>query len=377
MFNHDPLEEWLLFAKNRTSAAYKPNVTDNAQLELLQHRLADAPTGKVTYDDLTFNRYTTTLRSPQELALAQDLYMWVWERGGTGVSTILDNLLSIIAFAQAPTAIPFLQRLLDLRKAHEPGAEGRRISTLAALALLVLTANNAEAYTALVKALDHTNEQVRTFAGYYLGQIQLRQERAPSDAVIAALRQCATKGSVFLPRYQARVTLWLLHAPLPREFPAGVYHLKVWFRWSKREPSRTIAICANQTLARLHVAIQEAFDWDADHLYSFYMNGERGTTLFNIICPQLDESVMPYYKRKRDPTTTKTAAVYTLTTETCIGDLGFQLKDSFLYFFDYGDNHEFEVSVVAIQPEADAGTYPRVTEIIGMSPDQYPGAEEE
>lgn len=37
---------------------------------------------------------------------------------------------------------------------------------------------------------------------------------------------------------------------------------------------RTIEIAAEQTLEELHFAIQEAYDWDADHLYSFFLSGE-------------------------------------------------------------------------------------------------------
>lgn len=38
--------------------------------------------------------------------------------------------------------------------------------------------------------------------------------------------------------------------------------------------SRTIEMAAEQTLHELHFAIQDAFEWDADHLYSFFMSGK-------------------------------------------------------------------------------------------------------
>jgi hypothetical protein len=37
---------------------------------------------------------------------------------------------------------------------------------------------------------------------------------------------------------------------------------------------RKIEIGAEQTLEDLHVAIQDAYEWDADHLYSFFMSGK-------------------------------------------------------------------------------------------------------
>lgn len=36
---------------------------------------------------------------------------------------------------------------------------------------------------------------------------------------------------------------------------------------------RKIEMRADQTLEDLHFAIQEAYGWDADHLYSFFMSG--------------------------------------------------------------------------------------------------------
>ncbi len=36
---------------------------------------------------------------------------------------------------------------------------------------------------------------------------------------------------------------------------------------------RKIELSGDQTLEELHFAIQDAYDWDADHLYSFFMSG--------------------------------------------------------------------------------------------------------
>ncbi len=37
---------------------------------------------------------------------------------------------------------------------------------------------------------------------------------------------------------------------------------------------RKLELSAEQTLEDLHFAIQDAFDWDADHMYSFFMSGK-------------------------------------------------------------------------------------------------------
>jgi len=37
--------------------------------------------------------------------------------------------------------------------------------------------------------------------------------------------------------------------------------------------SRTVAVRGNQTLVDLHSVLQTAFEWDDDHLYSFWLSG--------------------------------------------------------------------------------------------------------
>lgn len=48
------------------------------------------------------------------------------------------------------------------------------------------------------------------------------------------------------------------------------------------------------------------------------------------------------------------------------------LKHTFLYSFDFGDSHEFDVKVLGMAPR-DAGDYPRLVEARGEAPRQYHG----
>jgi hypothetical protein len=109
---------------------------------------------------------------------------------------------------------------------------------------------------------------------------------------------------------------------------------------------------SEETLDHLHFAIQSAIDWDADHLYSFFMNGKIYDQRYAFSCPHEDNP--PF------------------TDEAIIGNLGLTLKHKFLYLFDYGDSNQFEVEVVGIRPEAERGKYPRVVESQGEAPEQYP-----
>jgi hypothetical protein len=55
-----------------------------------------------------------------------------------------------------------------------------------------------------------------------------------------------------------------------------------------------------------------------------------------------------------------------------IGDLNLRMKQRFLYLFDYGDEHRFEVQLIDVTPEAAGdGGYPRIVEVHGDNPEQY------
>ncbi|MAU01150.1 MAG: hypothetical protein CL608_28740 [Anaerolineaceae bacterium] len=54
-----------------------------------------------------------------------------------------------------------------------------------------------------------------------------------------------------------------------------------------------------------------------------------------------------------------------------------QEGQTFLYYFDYGDSHEFEVTVLKIDPLAPKAAYPYILEYHGLAPPQYPDYDEE
>src|SRR5205085_7345309 len=113
--------------------------------------------------------------------------------------------------------------------------------------------------------------------------------------------------------------------------PDSVYALKVYFQGDK-SMYRIIEIASEDVLDALHWAIQNALGWDDEHLYSFYMNGEKYNEWYQIACPYEED-----------------ARVHT--TEIRLGELGLGLKAKFLYHFDYGDDHRFDVEVIGIQPK--------------------------
>jgi hypothetical protein len=60
-----------------------------------------------------------------------------------------------------------------------------------------------------------------------------------------------------------------------------------------------------------------------------------------------------------------------------VGDLGLRLKQRILYIFDYGDEHRFEVQLIAENPDAPRDDYPRIVASHGDSPSQYRWAADE
>jgi hypothetical protein len=113
---------------------------------------------------------------------------------------------------------------------------------------------------------------------------------------------------------------------------------------------RVIEIAGDQTLDDLHYAIQQAVAFDADHLYSFFMSGRAWD--------ETTEYASPYTKGR------SAARVK-------IRDLKLRPKQRFLYLFDYGDEHRFEVQLLDINPDAPKGKYPRIVERHGPNHRQY------
>ena len=148
--------------------------------------------------------------------------------------------------------------------------------------------------------------------------------------------------------------------------PLEVYQLKVkllrmMFDEIEDEVSRTIEIKGNQSLYDFHLEIQDAFDWDNDHMFSFYL----GDKLFD---RENEYSANPYGEHivSNIGMSSKSA------TETQIRDLNLKLGFSFLYLFDYGDELVHQITVEEIReidPTEDG--YPKIIKEIGETPSQY------
>jgi hypothetical protein len=356
MNRKDPLERWLFERNPRMPARIVADVKRQVIASL--GRLAeflDSPPDKRPKSMAETGRYRTggviLNLSPADLARAQELYRRVYETSGTGRHIVQERLLELISSCEDTASIPFWLEILDFSRPRDLLAESRRTTALASLAMLVIRHNAPEASDALRQATRHADPEIRALAVHYLGRAYLEAERPVPPEVLADLSEIAVQDPAFGPRFQVRSILRVAGSPVPLDNPGGAYAFKVKFTWVK-EICRTIELRSEQTLDDLHFAIQRAIGWDADHLYSFYMNGRLEDRRYAFACPVEDD---------RPPWTDKAV----------IGELGLTLKHKFLYYFDYGDSHEFEVEVVGIYPQAEPGEYPRVVDSRGEAPSQY------
>lgn len=133
-----------------------------------------------------------------------------------------------------------------------------------------------------------------------------------------------------------------------------------------------------QTLNDLHMVIQEAFGFDADHLYSFFMSGKAW-----------DTSDFEYYHPEADggPPEADMRAVLSLirgskpqprlpATKAGIESLNLKPKQKFLYLFDYGDEWQFEVEFLK-EGSSVKTRYRRIIDSRGEAPQQYEDYDEE
>jgi len=130
---------------------------------------------------------------------------------------------------------------------------------------------------------------------------------------------------------------------------------------------RTIAIRGDQTLVDVHYALQAAFDWDDDHLYSFWLDGEFWSRNGR-------EYTHPFHASQPNPLGLF-AHGPAPSAEIRLSRLKLKKGQRIAYLFDFGD--EWRVRLTVRQITADDGQqYPRYLESVGDAPPQYPDYED-
>jgi hypothetical protein len=118
-----------------------------------------------------------------------------------------------------------------------------------------------------------------------------------------------------------------------------------------------LAVLERQPLTALHDAIQKAFGWYDDHLYSFWLDGSFfGSDEVELTTPDTpDEGVA--------------------TADVPLAELDLQLGQRIGYVFDFGDDWRVRLTVRE-RVTAEPGDHPRVLELRGTPPPQYAGLDD-
>ena len=94
----------------------------------------------------------------------------------------------------------------------------------------------------------------------------------------------------------------------------------------EQEVSRTFEISGKHTLYNLHQAIQRGFDWDNDHMFSFYLSGKLGDR-----STEYSANPLGHHIESNIGQSSKSAG------EAQLRDLKLSIGLSFWYLFDYGE----------------------------------------
>jgi hypothetical protein len=151
------------------------------------------------------------------------------------------------------------------------------------------------------------------------------------------------------------VTIQKRLMPIEPILISGLYRLKVAF---DKKTYRIIELGGNHTFDQLHLMIQAAFEFDNDHLYTFFMDGKRWSK-------SADSYSSPHCLDEVPATAIK------------IGQTGLFEGKSFLYLFDFGTEWEFNIFVEAVLPNAEEPENPTLISSVGKNPEQYPDYEDD
>ncbi len=122
---------------------------------------------------------------------------------------------------------------------------------------------------------------------------------------------------------------------------------------------RKIRMSSEESLESLHLAIQDAFLFDNDHLHSFYLKGGSRIII----------GVNPWsYDSQEQEGETYSNEVY-------LEDCELYPGHQFYYVFDFGHEWRFRIVLLEIDETGPVSLHPEVIESKGEAPQQYPSYE--
>ncbi|MGL4650136.1 MAG: IS1096 element passenger TnpR family protein, partial [Caldilineaceae bacterium] len=365
------LVEWLALQSRRTQ--YASDNTVLAEVVTALHegeaRFRAAGDKKIDWYQFPNAIYTPTVGfSRDEIACLQRHFMAAWERGGSGAPWHRFAALGQIALDASPENLPFLLQTLALTKPKEFRPQDRFAMVLVALTVMAEVHPESEAESRLLESLNLADTAARSAAAQCLHTLYERREIEVPPEVAEAIRKSMGISARLPTRLnEARERMAAGRTPVT-DNPKGIYVLDVYHREFPRV-TRTIAIRSKQTFEQLHRAIQSAFEWNNDHLFAFFLNGRAYDRTSAIVIPEDAYEVFPVASTPPKPELEiESPNVFNM----AIGMIGLEPGDTFLYLFDFGDDHHFNVVCKDVLNKAEPGRYPRVIARKGRSPEQYP-----
>jgi len=290
--------------------------------------------------------------TPDERKWAERLGERLWQAKGTGRTYAEEALLGQVGVQASPDSLPFLRAAVEANRERDSFQVKRRRLAVASVAFIARQTGDATAHAQLEDWLAHPNVTVRTEATVSYGQLHLSEKGRLKPAARAALERVAYQDRAFAPRFFARGWLHAAGIPARVEPPEGVYAFKA----SLGRVSRTVELLASDVLADLASSILDAFEWDHDHLYEFSLIDDLHDRRFLVSDAEEESSRVD-------------AEAWSLP----LGAFGFPKGHTFIFRYDFGDDHRFRVTVVDIQDQPRPGEkYPRVAASTGKAPEQYP-----
>lgn len=357
MGHDDPFELWSDASESALGAGLSRGMSERARAHLaeLGKELDDASkTGRAPRYGTHWSLLEDFAALPaSDLPTAQELYLRVVEQGGPRNAEVQSALLGLVGRAASMESLPFWREMLAMTIPRDQFSKRRRRYAVAALAWTVARRGEKPAFDLLLAALRAPDADVRAMAAEYLGRaLAVAKTKAPKSASIAALTRAAADEQATLPRLAARLALKDAGAPVPMDLPGGAYAFKVW-RARDSRVYRVVELKAEQDFDDLHRAIQGAFEWGDDHLYVFWLSGKERDGRYELGHSEMDE-VRGYAHG------------------VALGEAGLAKGHTFLYLFDFGENHLFHVKLVGTRANAGPGRLPRIVESVGAAPPQYP-----
>jgi hypothetical protein len=321
-------------------------------------------TAKEKPDQWKVERVAAELEGPpvelgeEPVAEAMQLYSHILEVGRFGGDRIQSSLLYAIGMAAQEQTVTFWQNMFSVTIPRDRFSRKRKRFAAAALAWLFVKEGSNVAMDALLKACGNENEHARSEAVRHLRILCADEERTIPSAVWERIEAVAANDNAFQPRHLARMTLLEAEREVPGTEDEKVFGFEVKLKGFPGFRA-VVETRAHSDFDILAGAILRAFGWDRDHLYEFHLTGKRGDDDF--VIGKGDPFGWNYEMVDREPPP-----------EPTIAESGIVPKHCFVFLFDFGDDHYFNVKTSYVADLEPGVSYPRAASTKGTPPEQYP-----